>query len=149
MLATLGILSVMPLIYMGKFEPMAFFDDNIDKATAGLSRLKTNLPEGIANVVAEEKVQVYKWRDKHGVMQFSHTSPPTVHNAEAMLIDPNKNLIKAIKSPKREEAKTAVTTQTASPYSVSGMQKVMNEASGVENLLNSRHQQQQKMLDGL
>ena len=29
MLVTLGILSVIPMIYMGKFDPMSFFDSSL------------------------------------------------------------------------------------------------------------------------
>jgi hypothetical protein len=170
MLVTLGIMSVVPMIYMGKFDPMAFFDSGISKGTAEFKNLiappsglfapqgkhgrpsldiKANMPESLTNVVSDKKVQVYKWRDKNGVMQFSSAPPPTVTNAEAVLLDPNKNLVKAIKIPKKEEPKEVVKTQSVSPYSVSGMKKVMNDARGVEELLKKRHEQQQKMMNSL
>ncbi len=166
MLVTLGIMSVVPMIYMGKFDPMAFFDSSISKGTAELKNLiappsglfakyrpsldiKANMPESLANVVSDKKVQVYKWRDKNGVMQFSNAPPPTVTNVEAVLVDPNNNLVKAIKIPKKEEPKEVVKTQSVSPYSVSGMKKVMNDARGVEELLKKRHEQQQKMMNSL
>lgn len=150
MLLTLGIMSVVPMIYMGKFDPMAFFDSSINKGNAEFKKLKAHVPESLANVVSDEKVQVYKWRDKNGVMQFSNTPPPTVMNAESVLVDPNKNLVEAIKIPERkDEPKQETQAKSPSPYSVKGMKKVMNDAKGVENLLKKRHEEQQKMMNNL
>jgi len=149
MLVTLGILSVVPMIYMGKFDPMAFFDSSISKGVSEFKNLKTNVPESFANVVSDERVQVYKWRDKNGVMQFGSVPPPTVSNAEAVLLDPNINLVRAVKIPKKEKPKEAVKAQSASPYSVTGMKKVMSDAKGVEELLQKRHEEQRKMLNNL
>jgi len=99
-------------------------------------------------------VQVYKWRDKNGLMQFSNTPPPTVTNAEQIVLDPNSNLIQAIKipekeEPKQKEPKQVVQTGTANPYSIKGMKKVMDNARGVEEMLHKRHEEQQKMMNNL
>ncbi len=149
MLVILGILSVMPMIYMGKFDPMAFFDTSLSKGTSEFTKLKAKAPANFSNIVTDKKVQVYKWRDKNGVMQFSNTPPPTVTNAESVLVDPNNNLVKAIKIPEKEEPKEVVKTESPSPYSVKGMKKVMNDAKGVEALLQKRHEEQQKMMNNL
>ena len=146
MLVTLGILSVVPMIYMGKFDPMAFFDSSLSKGVSELKNLKDMAPSGLGT---DKKVQVYKWRDKNGVMQFSNTPPPTVTNAEPVLIDPNKNLVKAIKIPEKEEPKEVAKTGSPNPYSIKGMKKVMNDAKGVEALLQKRHEEQQKMMNNL
>jgi len=148
MLLTLGVLSVVPMIYMGKFDPMAFFDSSISKGSAELKNLKNSVPAGLSNVSSSEKVQVYKWRDKNGIMQFSNT-PPTVNHAESILINPNNNLIQAIKIPEKKETKKTLEKQSASPYSAAGMKKVMHDAKGVEQMLQKRHEQQQKMMNNL
>ena len=149
MLVILGVLSVMPMIYMGKFDPMAFFDTGLSKGVTEFKSLKAKVPKSLSNGVTDKNVQVYKWRDKNGVMQFSNTPPPTVTNAEPVLIDPNKNLVKAIKIPEKEEPKAVAKTEIPNPYSVNGMKKVMNDAKGVEALLQKRHEEQQKMMGNL
>ncbi|MBE9568578.1 MAG: DUF4124 domain-containing protein [Proteobacteria bacterium] len=150
MLVILGILSVTPMIYMGKFDPMAFVSAGMGNGASALEQLNAKAPKNISSVVTDKKVQVYKWRDEHGVMQFSNTPPPTVSNAERIELNPNHNVIQAVKVPeKKEEPKEVAAAETPNPYSVRGMKKVMDDARGVEQLLQQRHDDQQKMLDGL
>jgi len=150
MLITLGILSVTPMIYMGKFDPMAFFDSGLSKGTSEFTKLKSKVPKNLSSVVTDKKVQVYKWRDKHGVMQFSNTPPATGGHAEQVTFDPNHNLVQAVKIPKKKEEPTPTAkTQTPNPYSVKGMKKVMDDARGVEDLLQKRHEEQQEMMKNL
>lgn len=150
MLVTLGILSVVPMIYMGKFDPLAFFDTSLSKGVTEFKDLKAKVPKNLSSAVTDKKVQVYKWRDKNGIMQFSNTPPTTTAtNAESVLVDPNNNLVKAIKIPEKEEPKEVVKTESPSPYSVKGMKKVMNDAKSVEALLQKRHEEQQKMMNSL
>jgi len=151
MLITLGVLSVTPMIYMGKFDPMAFFDSGLSKGASEFNKLKARVPKDLTSVVTDKKVQIYKWRDEHGVMQFSNTPPPTVNNAERVVLDPDSNLMQAVKVPEKEEEKPKQTAQTEmpNPYSVKGMKKVMDDARGIEDLLQKRHEKQQKMLNNL
>ena len=149
MLVTLGILSVMPMIYMGKFDPMAFFDSSLRKGASEFKSLKANVPKSLSSGVTDKNVQVYKWRDKNGVMQFSNTPPPTGGEAEKIELNPNKNIVQAVKIPEKEEPKEAVKTQSPNPYSIKGMKKVMTDAKGVEALLQKRHEEQLKMMGNL
>ena len=146
MLVTLGVLSVIPMIYMGKFDPMAFFDSSLSKGVSELKNLKDMAPSGLGT---DKKVQVYKWRDENGIMQFSNTPPPTGGDAEKIVLNPNKNIVPAVKIPEKEEPKEVAKIQSPSPYSVKGMKKVMNDAKGVEALLQKRHEEQQKMMNDL
>lgn len=149
MLVTLGILSVTPMIYMGKFDPMSFLSSGLDSGGSGFAKLKAKAPKNLSSVVTDEKVQVYKWRDENGVMQFSNTPPPTVSNAEKIVLDPNSNLVQAVKVPEKEQPEEVAQMKTPNPYSVKGMKKVMDDAKGVEGLLQQRHEDQQKMLNNL
>ncbi len=149
MLITLAMLSVAPLIYMGKFNPLEFFDTSMSKGASEFKQLKAKAPKSLSSVVSDKKVQVYKWRDKHGVMQFSNTPPPTDKSAEQVTLDPNKNVIDAVKIPPKEEPKAVAQTQAPSPYSVKGMKKVMNDAKGVEEMLKKRDEDQRKAMDGI
>jgi len=149
MLIILGVLSVMPMIYMGKFDPMSFIDSGWSNGASEFSKLKAKAPKNLTSVVTDKKVEVYKWRDKNGVMQFSNTPPPDGGNAEQVLLDPNKNLVTAVKVPVKEESEEKLKTESPGPYSVKGMKKAMNDAKGVEELLQKRHEEQQKMLNDL
>ena len=149
MLITLLVLTVVPLIMMGKFDPMAFFD----KGASEFSRLKAKAPKNLSSAVTDEKVQVYKWRDEHGVMQFSNVPPATGRHAEQVVLDPNSNLMQAVKvpekSPEKESPKNAGQTKLPNPYSVKGVKKVMDDVRGVEQLLKQRQDQQQGALNNL
>ncbi len=149
MLIILGILSVTPMIYMGKFDPMSFFESGLSKGSSEFSKLKAKAPKNLTNAMTDKKVQVYKWRDKHGIMQFSSTPPPAVNNAEQVTLDPNKNLVQAVKVPEKEAPKEETKTKTPNPYSMKGMKKVMNDARGVEDMLKQRDAEQRKMLNDI
>ncbi len=140
----LVVLSVTPMIYMGKIDPMAFFD------TAG-TKLAASVPKNLSSVVTDQKVEVYKWRDEHGVMQFSNTPPVGVTNAKQMVLDPNSNVIQAVKIPVKEEKapEAAAQIKPTSPYSIKAMKKTMGDARNVEKLLQQRHQNQQDAFNKL
>ena len=148
MLITLVVLSVMPMIYMGKFDPLSFFDAGPNEDNSAFAKLKEQAPKGLSSVVTDEKVEVYKWRDENGVMQFSNM-PPTEGKAEQVVLDPNSNVIQAIKVPVKETLKEAPKADAPSPYSMKGMKKVMDDAKGIEALLQKRHEDQQKMMNDL
>ncbi len=149
MLIILGVLSVLPMIYMGKFDPLAFIDSGFSNGASEFKKLKAKAPKNISNAVSDEKVQVYKWRDENGVMQFSNTPPLNSSQAEQVELDPNKNLVQAVKVPEKEEPKQVVKTEAPNPYSVKGMKKVMDDAKGVEDMLQQRHEDQQKAYNNL
>lgn len=149
LLVTLGFLSVMPMIYMGKFDPLAFFDSGLDNGLSELEKLKTKAPKGFSNAVTDEKISVYKWRDENGVMQFSNTPPAGGAVAEQVVLKPNNNIVQAVKIPQKEAVAEEVNSSAPNPYSIQGMKKVMDDAKGVEQLLQNRHEQQQKMLNDI
>lgn len=149
MLVILGVVSVMPMIYMGKFDPLSFFESGFSKGSSEFSKLQAKAPKNLSNAVTDEKVQVYKWRDENGVMQFSNTPPPTGDAVEQVVLDPNHNLMQAVKVPEEAEVKQQVEAESPNPYSVKGMKKVMDDARGVEELLQQRHEGQQEMIKNL
>jgi len=138
--------SVMPMIYMGKFDPLSFLESGFSMGGSEFTKLKAKAPKNLSNAVTDEKVQVYKWRDEHGVMQFSNTPPPTGDAVEQVVLDPNHNLMQAVKVPEEVEVKQQVEAESPNPYSVKGMKKVVDDAKGVEQLLQQRHESQQQML---
>lgn len=149
MLVTLGVLSITPMIYMGKFDPMSFIGSGFKTGESEFEKLKAKAPKNLSNVTTDEKVQVYRWRDEHGVMQFSNT-PPLEGGSEKMQLNPNENIIQAVKVPVEEVAeKDTVKNEMPNPYSVKDMKKVMDDARGVEDLLRKSHEDRQKMMNNL
>ncbi len=149
-LCILGVLSVTPMIYMGKFNPLEFFDSSISKGATELSKLKVKAPKNLSSVVTDQKVQVYKWRDENGIMQFSNTPPQNANSAESIVLDTDHNVIQAVKVPKQEPMPVQEAQPSAEmpkPYSVKGMKKVMDDARGIEDMLKQSNAQRQKMLN--
>lgn len=94
-----------------------------------------------------DKTRVYKWRDSEGHWQFSDSPNPS-GASEAVLIDPNTNIIQATPLPKRKDEKAqTVTAQesqigvplptTVAPGKVSAL---MRDAQQVQELVNQRTQ---------
>ena len=153
MLVILGMLSVMPMIYMGKVDHVALLDGNLGglfgSSSSEFAKLKAQAPKNLTNAVTDEKVQVYKWRDENGVMQFSNTPPADGAQAQQVELNPNHNLVKAVKVHGKEGSQPPQQLQAPSPYSVKGMKKVMDDARAVEGMLQQRHEDQRKVLDNI
>ena len=151
MLVILGFLSVMPMIYMGKFDPLSSIESGLSTGVSEFKKLKVTAPENLSNAVSDindtsyKKVQIYKWRDEHGVMQFGNTPPLTDAAAEQVVLRPG-NTMQAVKVPEEKILKPEAEIESPNPYSVKGMKKVMDDARGVEELLQQRHEGQQQML---
>lgn len=153
MLVVLGMLSVMPMIYMGKVDPVALLNGDLSglfgNGGSEFAELKAKAPKNLTNAVSDEKVQVYKWRDENGVMQFSNTPPMDGGQAQKVELNPNHNLVKAVKVPMKEEPQPVQQAPAPTPYSVNGMKKVMDDAQAIEGMLQQRHEDQQKMLNNI
>jgi len=150
MLIILGILSVTPMIYMGKFNPMELLGSGFSSGSSSFEKLKAKAPKNLTSVVTDEKVQVYKWRDENGVMQFSNAPPPTDRNAQQIELNPNSNVVSAVKVPVKEETPAPSSDiEQPSPYSVKGMKKVLDDAKGIEQMLQQSHEQRTKALNNL
>jgi|GEM_PF-2591853 len=107
-------------------------------------------PRNLTNVTTDKKVQVYKWRDKNGVMQFASTPPPEVHQAELVELSPNTNLVKAIEVPEDEpETKPGgprVMT-VGNPYTPDGMQDLLESTSSLTEDMTQKQMEQQQLMD--
>jgi hypothetical protein len=150
MLIILAVLSVMPMIYMGKFDPSALVsaDDELD---FDLGRFLSSVFKKGSDVVVDKEVQVYKWRDQDGVMQFSSKPPPDTHNAEQIVLHPDSNVVQAVKPSEKESVQPVAKAENlaATPYSIKGMKKVVDDAKGIEEMLQQRDEQQRKILNDI
>ena len=152
MLLILGVLSALPLIYTGKLNPVAMMNGEFSLQDAGdeIARLKAKAPKNLTNVTTDEKVQMYKWRDEYGVMQYSNTPPPEMQNAEQIELNPNHNVIEATRVPEVEVTETpSGQPEINNPYSVSGMKQAVEDAKAVQDILNKRADEQKRALGNL
>ena len=86
----------------------------------------------------------YKWFDADGNIQFTSEPPPEGIELSVKEIDPNTNLIQAVKAPEAETAgsaeveessKTEKTGTNINPYSKESVEKLYEDAHNVEKLL--------------
>lgn len=113
-----------------------------------VENLKAKAPKNLQNVTTDKKVEVYKWVDEHGVMQFSSTPPVDGGNSEKMVLSPNANVVDAVKIPAKEpevESKSQV-VNLSSPYSPSGMKDMIENTMKIQEQMNSQRADQDKML---
>ena len=142
-----GILVAVPYYFYGGGRMPDFLQDF---GWGGAESEKPRLPENISNVVTDKAVTVYKWVDENGIQHFGST-PPVGVVAETKHLKPNQNIMQAIKIPeKEEEEKTSgpkVTNILKNPYSKKNVEELIDNAKGVQDMLDKRFEDQQKMLD--
>ena len=150
MLIILAFLSVMPMIYMGKFDPSALMSAN-DELDFDLGEIVARVFKKDSGVIVDNKVQVYKWRDKEGVMQFSSEPPSGTYDTEQIVLHPDSNVLQAVKVREKETIQPVakIEKSAVTPYSINGMKKVVDDAKGIEEMLQQREEQQQKTLNDI
>jgi len=116
-----------------------------DKASKGMS--------GIGNVVVEKDVTVYQWVDDKGVTHYGGTPPTGQGQYTKKEIHTNTNLLNAYQAPQQEESEETTqksrVSRVGSVYSPEGVKEIIDDAKGVEKLLEDRANEQKKMLDNL
>lgn len=108
------------------------------------------VPKNMTNVTTDEKVHVYKWRDEHGVMQFTNTPPPETSQAELVELTPNTNIIKAIEVPEDEPEQASGGPRVMSvgnPYTPGGMKELVDTTSSLADQMNQKQLEQQKLME--
>ena len=142
MIIVLCVLAIIPMFLIG--------DDNVLErfGLGGSDAPKT--PKGLTNVTTDEKVQVYKWRDKFGVMQFSNTPPPETRQAELVELTPNTNIVKAVEVPEDEPEKKRSGPKVitvGNPYTPGGMKDLLDTTSSLAEGMNQKQLEQQQLMD--
>ena len=96
---------------------------------------------------------VYKWRDAEGNLQFTSEPPPQGIEYDRMGFDPNTNVIQAVKPPAEieEPAKAESPEKKAegsgNPYSPERIEKLLDDAKNVEQLLKQRIKDQEAAIN--
>jgi hypothetical protein len=126
-------------------------DDFAQKFGFGGGSVDANAPKNIKKVVTDERVEVYKWEDEYGVMQFSNKPPFEGGDSEMIVLTPDINVIDAIKIPEKEQEEAARpgVISLGSPYSPDGMKKMIDDSKEVTETLDQRQAEQEKVLQDL
>ena len=146
MIIVLCVLAAIPMFMMGENSVLARFGPG---AFGGLDD-QPEPPKNLTNVTTDQKVQVYKWRDKHGVMQFTNTPPPEARQAELIELAPNTNVIKAVEVPEEEPetkpSRPRVMT-VGSPYTPEGMKDLLDTTSSLAEDMGQKQMEQQQLMN--
>ena len=162
MLFILVALTVGPLIY---FNGGSEYLDGMMNAP---SKPKLNRDVVYAPVTTDEKVTVYKWKDKNGVWQFGSIVPPGI-NAEPMTLQPNVNVMKPVDVPeveadrrgtglvsigeerkfssskddKDDKEEFGISKESLeNPYAPESISELLNTTKGLQGVLNGRQSSQ-------
>jgi len=105
---------------------------------------------GIGSAVTDQAVTVYEWVDEKGRKHFS-SAAPTGQNVKTLYLRPDTNLIQAVKPPVEaltpRPKVTSIGGKMQSPYSPGGAKKLIDDAKNVQEMLNQRFEQQQKLIN--
>ncbi len=148
MVTVLCVLAIIPILLLGDNSVMAkfglgVFSDPDEHAKA---------PKNITSVTTDEKVEVYKWRDQYGVMQFTNTPPPQAQQAELVVLTPDTNIVKAVEVPEEEpEQKRSgpAVMMTGNPYTPGGMKDLLDTTSSLATDMNQKQMEQEQLMNQL
>ncbi|MGB5277050.1 MAG: DUF4124 domain-containing protein [Gammaproteobacteria bacterium] len=146
MLIVLCVLAIAPLLLFGDQGLLARYGLDI----FGEPDIRAKAPKNLTSVTTDKKVQVYRWRDQHGVMQFTNTPPPNSQQVEMVELRPDTNIVKAIEVPdeapevKRSGPKVMT---TGNPYTPDGVKDLLDTTSGLAEGINEKQLQQQKLME--
>jgi hypothetical protein len=107
-------------------------------------------------VLGEGKTRVYKWQDEFGQWHYGEKSPEDVQTVESMVVNREQNVIVGIRKPVEPLAEQSQVTQAKpsgdspieSPYSPEKIQKLFEDAKGLQKVLDDRAAAQEKLLSG-
>ena len=146
------IISMLIVLMVMVAVPMFIMKDGdmLEKLGFGGStdNLKASAPKNVQAVKTDKRIEVYKWRDENGVMQFSQTPPQSGGSSEKMVLSPDTNVIDALKvTEKKEEAVSrGKVVSLRSPYSPGGVKDLIKGTKDVQQQLNEQQAQKEKMM---
>ena len=146
MVIVLCVLAIIPMFLLGDNSVMARFGLGYFSGSDEHSKA----PKNLTSVTTDEKVQVYKWRDQYGVMQFTNTPPPQTQQVEMIELTPNTNIVKAVEVPEEEpEQKRSgpAVMMTGNPYTPGGMKDLLDNTSSLAADMNQKQLDQQQLMD--
>lgn len=150
MLIVLVVMVVLPIIFLGDndYAQRLGFDGFGKKGNAITS---AKLPKNVKTVVTDKRVEVYTWVNEQGIKQYSNTPPPEGGASEKIVLTPGTNVIEGLKVPEEETevASGSRVFSVGNPYTPGGMKEVIDNAKDVQELMNQRQADQEKMMQGI
>lgn len=146
MVIVLCVLATVPLFLFGDRDMLARFGIDL----AGDSDVRAKVPKNLTNVTTDQKVQVYRWRDEYGVMQFTNTPPPAGLQAEIVELTPNTNIVKAVEVPAEDDEQKSSGPRvmtTGNPYSPGGMKDMLEATAGLKDGMDEKQLEQQQLIE--
>ena len=146
MMIVLCVLAIIPTLMTGDRNLLAGFGLG---AFSG-SGEAASPPKNLTHVTTDQKVQVYKWRDEHGVMQFTNTPPLDNRQVEIVQLTPNMNIVKAVEVPEEEAevkpSRPKVMT-VGNPYTPEGMKDLLDTTSSLAEGMGQQQMEQQQLMN--
>ena len=151
MFIVLLLMIVVPMVLFGDKDLIKKFGFSGGGKEDMTEDLQVKAPKNVQAVVTDKKVEVYKWEDEYGVMQFSNTPPFEGDDFEKMVLSPDTNIMDAIKVSEKEpdEITKPKVFSLSSPYSPGGMKKMVEDSTALQEQLNDRQAEQDKMIQDL
>jgi hypothetical protein len=146
MVIVLCVLATVPLFLFGDRDMLARFGIDL----AGDSDVRAKVPKNLTNVTTDQKVQVYRWRDEYGVMQFTNTPPPAGLQAEIVELTPNTNIVKAVEVPAEDDEQKSSGPRvmtTGNPYTPAGMKDMLEATAGLKDGMDEKQLEQQQLIE--
>ena len=146
MMIGLCVLAIIPMFLLGDNSVLARF--GLDVFSGSDEHAKA--PKNLTSVTTDEKVQVYKWRDQYGVVQFTNTPPPQTRQAELIELTPDTNIVKAVEVPEEEpEQKPGGPSvmMTGSSRTPGGMKDLLDTTSSLATDMNQKQVEQQQLME--
>ncbi|HEY9202409.1 MAG TPA: DUF4124 domain-containing protein [Gammaproteobacteria bacterium] len=144
MVLTLGIVLFASQYMLKGMGGIPGFGGASESASSGLNNL--------GNALRDEDVTVYQWTDAQGVTHYGSTPPTGQGSYEVKLIQANANLMQAHKSPAEEEEADTQRPKVAKVgtlYTPEGVKGMMDDASDLQEQMNKRVEEQEKMMQDL
>jgi hypothetical protein len=145
MVIVLCVLAIVPMLLLDNSSVLAGFV----RGVFGGADERAKAPKNITTVKTNEKVQVYKWRDEYGVMQFTNTPPLHTQEFEIVELSPDTNIVKAVEVPEEEpEQKRSgpAVMMTGNPHTPGGMKDLLETTSSLAADMNQKQLEQQQQL---
>jgi hypothetical protein len=148
-------------VVLAVLMPFTFLKGKDGNPLMSLDRLKApelSMPQlagdNISRGTGREDI-IYQWRDADGEINFTSSPPPEGIQYTSKGYDPDTNLIQSI-SVKEEQSEILETPAAATqikkpadignPYSPQNVEKLINDAQGVQQVLNDRLKQQEALI---
>lgn len=150
LLLALIVVGVLPFISLGpngdallELPNLEFPDVDVKKAFDLLDGQKPDLG-------SERSATVYKWHDSGGQTHYTNDPPPQGVQAELVSVHPDTNVVPAVDPPVSDDHAAVLKEQEVSAgsvYSPNNIQRLMDNARNVQNILNDRAEEMRKLSD--